>query len=100
MDISHYNALIRVYLENEYSFNPSELLKDLENTGLEPNRVTCQRFIERYCQMGDIENATRLLQFMRENDMPINEHVFNALISGHAKVKYVSLRRRNYNLRM
>lgn len=38
MDISHYNALLRVYLENEHSFSPSEFLADLESKGIEPNR--------------------------------------------------------------
>lgn len=38
MDISHYNALLRVYLENEYSFSPTEFLADLQSKGVEPNR--------------------------------------------------------------
>lgn len=89
LDISHYNALLRVYLENDYAFAPSQILSEIEKSGLEPNRVTCQRLINRYSQMGDIAGATRILQFMREKSMPINESVFNALISGHSEVKYV-----------
>lgn len=38
MDISHYNALLRVYLENEHDFSPAEFLADLEAKGVEPNR--------------------------------------------------------------
>lgn len=38
MDISHYNALLRVYLENEHPFSPTEFLADLESKGIEPNR--------------------------------------------------------------
>lgn len=38
MDISHYNALLRVYLENEHPFSPTEFLTDLESKGIEPNR--------------------------------------------------------------
>lgn len=38
MDISHYNALLRVYLENEYAFPPTEFLADLKSKGVEPNR--------------------------------------------------------------
>lgn len=85
LDISHYNALLRVYLENNHPFVPTELLAELEQKGIEPNRVTYQRFITRYCQTGDIEGATRILQFMREKEMPINEVVFNALVLGHSK---------------
>lgn len=85
MDISHYNALLRVYLENEYAFSPTDFLADLESKGIEPNRVTYQRLISRYCQTGDIEGATRILEFMREKQLPVNENVFNALIMGHSQ---------------
>lgn len=85
MDISHFNALLRVYLENEHSFSPTEFLTNLEHKGIEPNRVTYQRLISRYCQQGDIEGATRILEFMREKQHPVNENVFNALIMGHSQ---------------
>lgn len=38
MDISHYNALLRVYLENEHPFSPAKFLEELEMKGLQPNR--------------------------------------------------------------
>lgn len=38
MDISHYNALLQVYLENELSFDPIEFVADMEFKGVEPNR--------------------------------------------------------------
>ncbi|CAO1333276.1 unnamed protein product [Diamesa serratosioi] len=84
MDISHYNALLRVYLENEHQFSPTEFLADLQSKGVEPNRVTYQRLISRYCQQGDIDGATQILEFMREKQLPVNENVFNALIMGHS----------------
>lgn len=85
MDISHYNALLRVYLENEHPFSPTEFLSELESKGIEPNRVTYQRLIARYCQVGDIEGATKILEFMREKQLSVNENVFNALIVGHSQ---------------
>lgn len=85
MDISHYNALLRVYLENEHPFSPTEFLSELEAKSIEPNRVTYQRLIARYCQQGDIEGATRILEFMREKNLPVNENVFNSLILGHSQ---------------
>jgi leucine-rich PPR motif-containing protein, mitochondrial len=84
MDISHYNALLRVYLENGHQFSPSEFLSDLEKKGVEPNRVTYQRLVSRHCQEGDMDGAARVLQSMREKQMPVNESVFNALVNGHA----------------
>ncbi|XP_049288081.1 leucine-rich PPR motif-containing protein, mitochondrial [Anopheles funestus] len=85
MDVSHYNALLRVYLDNEHPFSPTEFLADMQSLGIEPNRVTYQRLISRYCQQGDIEGATRILEFMREKQLPVNEYVFNALIMGHSQ---------------
>lgn len=84
VDISHYNALLRVYLENEHPFSPTDVLAELEAKGIVPNRVTYQRLIARYCQVADIEGATRILEFMKEEQLPVNEHVFNALIMGHS----------------
>lgn len=46
--------------------------------------VTYQRLISRYCQDGDINGATQILEFMREKQLPVNENVFNALIMGHS----------------
>ncbi|KAH8237964.1 hypothetical protein KR032_009124 [Drosophila birchii] len=85
MDISHYNALLRVYLENEHRFAPTDFLAEIEAKGIEPNRVTYQRLIARYCQQGDIEGATRILEFMRAKSLPVNENVFNSLILGHSQ---------------
>ncbi|XP_055858691.1 leucine-rich PPR motif-containing protein, mitochondrial [Episyrphus balteatus] len=85
MDISHYNALLRVYLENEHPFSPAEFLSELESKAIEPNRVTYQRLVLRYCQQGDIDGATRILEYMREKNLPVNENVFNALILGHSQ---------------
>ncbi|KAJ0175771.1 hypothetical protein K1T71_008930 [Dendrolimus kikuchii] len=84
MDISHYNALLRVYLENEHPFSPAQFLEELERKGLQPNRVTYQRLMWRYCQEGDVEGATKVLEKMRELNFPVSEPVLNALVMGHA----------------
>lgn len=84
MDISHYNALLRVYLENEHPFSPAQFLEELERKGLQPNRVTYQRLMWRYCQEGDVDGATKVLEKMRELNFPVSEPVLNALVMGHA----------------
>lgn len=38
----------------------------------------------RYCQEGDVEGATKVLERMRELSMPVSEPVLNALVMGHA----------------
>lgn len=43
--------------------------------------------ISRYCQQGDIDGATQILEFMREKQLPVNENVFNALIMGHSNAE-------------
>uniref|UniRef100_A0A8C5MAX7 Leucine rich pentatricopeptide repeat containing n=1 Tax=Leptobrachium leishanense TaxID=445787 RepID=A0A8C5MAX7_9ANUR len=84
-DVSHYNALLKVYLQNEHKFSPTEFLAKMEDANVEPNRVTYQRLIAAYCNEGDIEGASKILGFMKSKDLPISEAVFNNLITGHAR---------------
>lgn len=83
-DVSHYNALLKVYLENEHVFQPTEFLAEME-AHVSPNRVTYQRLIGGFCQIGDIEGASKILEFMKDKGMSVNEYVFNLLITGHVK---------------
>ncbi|XP_069035958.1 leucine-rich PPR motif-containing protein, mitochondrial [Lepisosteus oculatus] len=84
-DASHYNALLKVYLQNEFKFSPTEFLTKMEAAKVQPNRVTYQRLISAYCQEGDIEGASKILGFMKSKDLPITEAVFNSLVTGHAR---------------
>jgi leucine-rich PPR motif-containing protein, mitochondrial len=40
LDIKHYNALLRVYLENGHSFDSQEFLTTLIQKDIKPNRVS------------------------------------------------------------
>ncbi|XP_063986919.1 leucine-rich PPR motif-containing protein, mitochondrial [Diachasmimorpha longicaudata] len=84
MDVSHYNALLSVYLERDHSFSPAEFLQMMVDKQITPNRVTYHRLIEGYCRKGDIANATKIIEMMRTNNLPLCENVFNALITGYA----------------
>ncbi|CAO2604413.1 Leucine-rich PPR motif-containing protein, mitochondrial [Lemmus lemmus] len=84
-DVSHYNALLKVYLQNEYKFSPTDFLAKMERANIQPNRVTYQRLIAAYCDVGDIEGASKILGFMKTKDLPITEAVFSALVTGHAR---------------
>lgn len=90
MDVSHFNALLKVYLENDFNFSPNDILAEMEKTKCEPNRVTYQRLIRQHCKVGDMDGATRVLEYMRDKELPITVSIFNALILGHSNVKYVS----------
>uniref|UniRef100_A0A671YCD2 Leucine rich pentatricopeptide repeat containing n=1 Tax=Sparus aurata TaxID=8175 RepID=A0A671YCD2_SPAAU len=83
-DVSHYNALLKVYIQNEFKFSPTDFLAKMEAANVQPNRVTYQRLIAAYCLNGDIEGASTILGFMKTKDLPITEAVFNSLVTGHA----------------
>ncbi|XP_050423237.1 leucine-rich PPR motif-containing protein, mitochondrial-like [Adelges cooleyi] len=85
LDVSHYNTLLKVYLENDHQFSPTEFLEELKNKGITPNRVTYQNLVTSYCKQGDIEGASRILEYMRDKQLPINHMVFNALVIGHSQ---------------
>ncbi|NXJ06619.1 LPPRC protein, partial [Odontophorus gujanensis] len=84
-DTSHYNALLKVYLQNEHKFSPTDFLARMEEANVQPNRVTYQRLIAAYCNEGDIEGASKILGFMKSKDLPITEAVFSSLVKGHAR---------------
>lgn len=48
-------------------------------------KVTYQRLVAAYCMMGNIGGASQILEQMKEKNLPINEHVFNALVIGHGR---------------
>ncbi|XP_045480042.1 leucine-rich PPR motif-containing protein, mitochondrial [Harmonia axyridis] len=98
MDVSHYNALLRVYIENEHEFSPVEFLSEMKEKNIEPNRVTYQRLILQYCLKGDIEGATNILEHMKQQQLPVNETVFNALIIGHSNLNDMESARDVLNL--
>jgi len=83
LDISHYNALLGVYLENEYLFSSVEFLASLGD--IAPNRLTYQRLLYRYCQNGDIEGALKILSHMKDENLTISQSVFESLIMGHGR---------------
>lgn len=38
-DVSHFNALLKVYLQNEFKFSPTDFLAKMEAANVQPNRV-------------------------------------------------------------
>lgn len=41
-DVSHYNALLKVYLQNEFKFSPTDFLAKMEAANIQPNRVSTE----------------------------------------------------------
>jgi len=82
-DVSHYNAMLKVHLENGNNVAASDFLQEMEEAQIVPNRVTFQHLIGLYCQGGNITGATTVLEHMKEEGMAINEAVFLSLLTGH-----------------
>ena len=59
----HYNALLKIYLENENDFVPAQFLAEMEAKSLKPDRLTYQYLTARYCEMGDLSGKPN--SFMR-----------------------------------
>lgn len=85
LNISHYNALLNVYLENEKDFSPANMLLEMNNNNIQPNELTYQYFLTHYCLKGNIEEANKILSFLKESEITVNENIFNALIIGNAE---------------
>jgi len=83
--VLHYNALLRVHLENGHHFLPDKVLEDMRCAGVTPDKETYQCMISRYCQEGDIEGASKVLQMMKTSGIKVNENIFNSLIMGHGE---------------
>jgi len=81
----HYNALLRVHLENNHHFCPEKVLEDMKEKSVDPDKETFQCLISRYCQDGNIEGASKMLQMMKTSGLKVNENVFNSLIMGHGE---------------
>jgi len=82
LDISHHNALLGVYLENEHPFDPAGFLAEL---GVAPNRITYQRLLQRYCQIGDMDGASKIQKIMEQNGIESRVAVYESLIMGHGR---------------
>jgi len=83
--VVHYNALLRVHLENGHKFNPEQVLEDMTAQGVSPDKETFQCMISRHCQEGNIDGASKVLQMMKAQGIKVNENIFNSLILGHGE---------------
>ncbi|KAL3872661.1 hypothetical protein ACJMK2_035875 [Sinanodonta woodiana] len=85
LNVTHYNALLQAYLENNHPFHPVDVLSEMESKHIPPNRVTFLRMIGGYCAQGDIKGACQILEHMKAHNMPLSEVAFASLITGHFK---------------
>ncbi|XP_076237424.1 bicoid stability factor [Calliopsis andreniformis] len=86
MDVTHYNALLQIYLSNDYDFSPKELLEEMINENIDPNINTYEKCIEYYCRKGNIEEALEIVKHMEKSDLSVTEAVRSSLILGYSQV--------------
>ncbi|ETE71867.1 Leucine-rich PPR motif-containing protein, mitochondrial [Ophiophagus hannah] len=90
-DVSHYNALLKVYLQNEHDFSPDVFLTKMEEANVQPNRVTYQRLIAAYCNKGDIDgsrdmdSAVNILSVMKDTKIEPGSETYLALLNAYAE---------------
>ena len=84
-DVSHYNVLLTVYLQNHHSFSPLEILEEMKTGAVEPNQTTLVLFIQAFCESGDMVGSLEMLGMMKTLDIPVTEKVYASLITGYSR---------------
>ncbi|GBM05735.1 Leucine-rich PPR motif-containing protein, mitochondrial [Araneus ventricosus] len=90
LDVRHYNSLLKVFVDCDHQFLPSEFLTSMESSKIEPNKATYLLLLQKYCNDGDLSGAGEILECLKEKGLPINESVFTILIKGHMRANDVS----------
>lgn len=98
-NVEHYNAALRVLIENEESFSPIQVLLEMESQGkkftdgsktnlqeVKPDRNTYELFIALFCQEGRVDGVGPVLNHMQTKNLLVGENILNSLIYGHLKV--------------
>lgn len=85
MSITHYNALLKLYVENEQDFSPMEFMKDMESKGIYPDNDTYEACINHYCRKGNVTETLRLVGNMRDSHVFVTETIFNLITMGFSK---------------
>uniref|UniRef100_A0A670K214 Leucine rich pentatricopeptide repeat containing n=1 Tax=Podarcis muralis TaxID=64176 RepID=A0A670K214_PODMU len=92
-DVSHYNALLKVYLQNGHTFSPTEFLTKMEEANVQPNRVSSLIFVIFFaghlpaadCCLLDMENAENILSVMRDAGIEPGPDTYVALLNAYAE---------------
>ncbi|CAK9831471.1 Leucine-rich PPR motif-containing protein, mitochondrial [Anthophora retusa] len=86
LNVNHYNALIKLYLQNEWDFSPQKLLFDMKNNEIYPDGETYQLCVEHYCMKGNVNMAIGFLENMQRMQISIVKPVFNLLLIAYSKL--------------
>ncbi|CAL7951634.1 unnamed protein product [Xylocopa violacea] len=84
INTAHYNALLKLYVENGYGFSPLELLKNMQKNKISANSTTYKMCINYYCTKGNTFMAYRLLNEMEKLGFHISESIFNSILLAYS----------------
>ena len=61
LQIQHYNTLLKAYLDNGKAFSPTDIMSEIASKNLEPNHITYEYIIAKFCQVSkfDLRNCLR-----------------------------------------
>ncbi|XP_014601512.1 PREDICTED: leucine-rich PPR motif-containing protein, mitochondrial-like isoform X2 [Polistes canadensis] len=87
MDVSYYNALLKIYLKNKHEFSPLDILSDMKKQSIEPNENTYKELLKYYCMKGNMSGAMTVFQCMKDEKHVLTEDVFNSFILGYTQAR-------------
>lgn len=103
MEIAHYNALLKVFIENEYTFCSEEFMQKIERAKLQPNewvkiskvverqpfmcrfstlliRETYQMLLEDHARKANMKGLLDIMSTMQEKGYPLTHSIISAAI--------------------
>lgn len=86
MNVSLYNMLLQLYVQNKYKFSPLEILSDMKKRSIEPNEDTYKKILEYYCKNGNMEDAITIFKYMKNENYPLDIDIFNLIIMGYFEI--------------
>ncbi|XP_035728267.1 leucine-rich PPR motif-containing protein, mitochondrial-like isoform X2 [Vespa mandarinia] len=86
MNVTLYNALLQVYIENNYTFSPLNILSDMKKQSIQPNKVTYMKLLEYFCKNGNITKAKIVCQCLKDEKLLLDIDIFNLLIIGYSQI--------------
>eukprot|EP00118_Oscarella_pearsei_P023163 m.273656 g.273656 ORF g.273656 m.273656 type:complete len:372 (+) comp40579_c0_seq20:3-1118(+) len=85
LDVSHYNALLSVCIENSTKFSPSEFLTKLQDKRIQPTQTTYHLVLKGFCQQGNLQKAMEVLEHIKELGVHLSEPLLAPLVTCNAK---------------
>lgn len=83
IELSHYNALLNVYVDNEEPLRLDEVISELDGMNLSPNVKTIELVMKSDARKGDLAAVERSFNLLSDLKIRPNEGVFGSLILAH-----------------